>query len=61
MPASTSHDAEREESNRGLMQRHGWSYGMWTAARRRAGEVKRRDQLTLIAEEAGEAAKRGLQ
>ena len=44
-----------------LRRVHGWSYGMWTTARWRAKEVERHDQLTLIVEETGEAAKRGLQ
>jgi hypothetical protein len=34
---------------------------MWMAVRQRVGEAERRDQLTLIAEEAREAAERGLQ
>jgi hypothetical protein len=33
---------------------------MWMAARWRAREVERRDQLTLIMEEAGEVTERGL-
>ena len=62
-----SHDVEREEANQGLMAAwmelrhvHGWNYDVWTAARQRAREAERRDQLTLIVEEAGEAAERGL-
>ena len=38
---------------------HGWSYGVWTVARWRAGEVVQRDRLMLIEEEAREAAERG--
>jgi len=38
----------------------GWNYGVWTVVRQRAGEAVRRDQLTLIAEEAMEAVERGL-
>ena len=40
---------------------HGWSYGVWMAARQRAREAERRDQIPLFAEEAGKAAEWGLQ
>jgi len=44
-----------------LRRVRGWSYAMWTAARQSAGQAVRHDRLTLIEEEAGEAAERGLQ
>ena len=44
-----------------LQRVQGWSYGVWTMARWRAREVERRDRLTWIVEEAGEAAEWVLQ
>jgi len=58
---STPRDVEREEANRGLAWWRGWSYGVWMAARWRARDAERCDQLTLIVEEAREAAEWGLQ
>jgi hypothetical protein len=41
--------------------RHGLSYDMWMAARKRAGEAERCDQLRMIEEQAWEVTERGLQ